>query len=93
MPQNDFRFLGNLILICNGKLSLLLRDNLKLAVKVLRSSPKVSDLIKNGFSWLNLDRRVEKVGQKYFPEDFLSFWAEVPHSLPKSFQKQALLCI
>ena len=93
MPQNDFRFLGNLILICNGKLSLLLRDNLKLAVKMLRSSPKVSDLIKNSFSRLNLDRMDEKVGQKYFSADFLSFWSEVTHSLPKSFQKQALLCI
>ena len=49
MTQNAVRFLGNLISIGNSKLSLLLRDNSKLAVNVLRSSPKISDLIKNSF--------------------------------------------
>ena len=49
MTQNTVRFLGNLISIGNSKLSLLLRDNSKLAVNVLRSSPKISDLIKNSF--------------------------------------------
>ena len=49
MTQNAVPFLGNLISIGNSKLSLLLRDNSKLTVNVLRSSPKISDLIKNSF--------------------------------------------
>ena len=35
----------------------------------------------------------EKVGQKYFSADFKSFWDSLTRSLPKGFQKQALLCI
>ena len=49
MWSKDFRFIGNLILIGNGKLSLLLRDKSHLAVNLLRSSPKISDLIINSF--------------------------------------------
>ena len=49
MTQNAVRFLRNLISIGNSKLFLLLRDNSKLAVNGLRSSPKISDLIKNSF--------------------------------------------
>ena len=42
-------FLDNLIWIGNGKFSLLLPEYSYLAVKVLTSSPKISDLIKNSF--------------------------------------------
>ena len=42
-------FLDNLIWIGNGKFSLLLPEYSYLEVKVLTSSPKISDLIKNSF--------------------------------------------
>ena len=35
----------------------------------------------------------EKVGEKYFSGDFSSFWNSLTRSLPKGFQKQALLSV
>ena len=49
ISQKIYGFLDNLISIGNGKFSLLLRANSKLAVDVLTSSPKIWDLIKNNF--------------------------------------------
>ena len=43
-------FLDNLILIANGKFSLLLREYSQLVIDVLASSPKISDLTKKTFS-------------------------------------------
>ena len=48
--------------IGNDKLSLLLPEYSQLAVNVLTSSPKISDLIKNNFFLLNLAQNDEKVG-------------------------------
>ena len=42
-------FLEKLICIGNCNCFLLLREYLKMVVNVLRSSPKISDLIKNNF--------------------------------------------
>ena len=42
-------FLNNLIRIGNGKFSLLLGEYWELAVNVLTSNPKISDLIENNF--------------------------------------------
>ena len=55
-------FLDNLTWICDGKFSLLLREDSQLAVKVLTSSPKILDLIKNNFFKLSLAQNDEKVG-------------------------------
>ena len=48
--KNFYRFSDTLIWIGNGKFSLLLREYSQLAVNVLTSSPKKSDLNKNNFS-------------------------------------------
>ena len=73
MLQKDFRLLGNSLGTHSSKLSVLLRDNLYLAVNLLRSSPKISKLIKNSYCLLNLDLNDEKVRDKYFPQDFYEF--------------------
>ena len=49
ITQNVYRFLNNLIRIGNGKFSLLLGEYWELAVNVLTTNPKISDLIKNNF--------------------------------------------
>ena len=66
MQEKAFGFLGNWLRIRTGKLSLLLRDNSKLALNMLRSSPKISDLIRNNFCSFNLDQNAEEVGQNIF---------------------------
>ena len=50
IEEKVYGFLDNLIWIGNGKFSLFLREYSKLAVNVLSSSPKISDLIKNNFN-------------------------------------------
>ena len=62
MLQKVYGFLHNLIWIGDDKFSLLLRKYSYLAVNVLSSSPKTSDLIKNKFFALILDQNDEKVG-------------------------------
>ena len=62
MLQNIYGSLDNLIWIGNGKFCLLLREYWQLAVNVLTSSPKISDLNKNNFFSLNLAENDEKVG-------------------------------
>ena len=47
MPQKIHGFLDNLAEFGNGKLFLLIREYSQLAVNVLWSSPKISDLTKN----------------------------------------------
>ena len=49
MRQKVYGLLDDLIFIGKGQFSLLLREYLYLAVNVLTSSPKISDLIKNNF--------------------------------------------
>ena len=49
MGQKVYGLLDDLIFIGKGQFSLLLREYLYLAVNVLTSSPKISDLIKRVF--------------------------------------------
>ena len=49
ITQKVYRFLNNLIRIGNGKFSVLLGEYWELAVNVLTSNRKISDLIKNNF--------------------------------------------
>ena len=49
MEEKVYGFLDNLICIVNGKFSLLQPEYSYLAVNVLTSSPKISDLIQNSF--------------------------------------------
>ena len=49
MLQKIYSFWDSLIWIGYGKFSLLLPEYSQLAVSVLTSSPKISDLIKNNF--------------------------------------------
>ena len=44
-----FKFSDNCVWIGSGKFSLLLQEYSQLAVNVLTSSPKISDLTKNNF--------------------------------------------
>ena len=62
MRQKVYGLLDDLIFIGKGQFSLLLREYLYLAVNVLTSSPKISDLIKNNFFSLSLAQKDEKVG-------------------------------
>ena len=54
MQNKLYSFLDIFIWNVNGKIYLLLREYSLLAVNVLTSSPKTSDLIKNNFFKLNL---------------------------------------
>ena len=47
MQQKILGFLDNLAEFGNGTFSLLIREHSQLAVNVLSSSPKISDLFKN----------------------------------------------
>ena len=47
VQQRFYGFLDNLAEFGNGKLSLLIREYSQLAVNVLSTSPKISDLFKN----------------------------------------------
>ena len=49
MKQRVYGFLDNLIWIGNGKFSSLLWEDWYFPVKVLSSSPKISDLIESNF--------------------------------------------
>ena len=49
MQKKIYGFLDDLILIGKGHFSLFLREYLYLAVNMLTSSPKISDLNKNNF--------------------------------------------
>ena len=49
MQQKVYRFLDNLIWIGNGKFSPLLWEYWYFSVRVLSSSPKISDLTENNF--------------------------------------------
>ena len=89
--QMVYTFLDNLTWIGNGKFSPVLREYSHLAANVLSSSPKISYLIKNNFFQLNLAQNDEEVGWRYLSADFRSFCDSLTRSLPKAFQKQALL--
>ena len=60
MEQKIYGFIDNLIWIGNDKFSLLLREYSQLGVNVLKSSPKISDLIKNSFFSLSLGQKVRE---------------------------------
>ena len=62
MQKKVYGFLDDLILIGKGHFSLFLRVYLYLAVNMLTSSPKISDLNKNNFFQLNLAQNDEEVG-------------------------------
>ena len=53
----------------------------------------MSDMTKNNFFQRKMTQTDEKVGEKCFPSDFSGFRASLTRSLPKSFQKQDLLCM
>ena len=54
-------FSDNYIWVGSGKLSLLLQEYSQLAVNLLTSSPKISDLSENQFFQLKLAQNDEKV--------------------------------
>ena len=60
---------------------------------MLSSSPKFSDLIKKNFFSVNLAQNDEEAGEKNFAADVRSFWDSLTRSLPKGFQKEALVSI
>ena len=62
MLEKNYASLDNSIGIGNDKFSLLLWEYSQLAVDVLTSSPKLSDLIRNNFFLLNWAQNDEKVG-------------------------------
>ena len=49
ISENVFSFEDNCIVTGSGKLSALVREYMYLAVNVLTSSPKISDMTKNDF--------------------------------------------
>ena len=49
MQQKVYDFFDNLICIGHGKFSLFLREYSQMAVNVLTSGPKISDIFKNNF--------------------------------------------
>ena len=61
MRQKVYRFLDHLLWSGKGKFSLLLREYLQLAVNVLPSSPKISQVIENNFFSINLSQNEENV--------------------------------
>ena len=62
IPEKSCGFLDNLIRIGNGIFSLLLWEYSQLAVNVLTSSRKISDLIKKYFFEVNWAQNDEKLG-------------------------------
>ena len=66
MEQKIYGFIDNLIWIGNDKFSLLLREYSQLGVNVLKSSPKISDLIKNSFFSLTLGQKVREQDKSTF---------------------------
>ena len=60
-------------------------------VTLWSNRPKISDLMENNFPELNFSPNHSKVGKKNFFADFRSFWVSLTGSLPKGFQKEALL--
>ena len=62
MSQKICGFSDSLIYVGNAKFSLLIREYSSLGVKVLSSSPKISDPIENNLFELNLVQKDEKVG-------------------------------
>ena len=57
-----FEFSDNFIWIGGSDFSLLLRDYMQLAVNVLTSSPKISELTKSAFFQIRLAPNIEEVG-------------------------------